>query len=286
MDRSTLKGISAMTAGMACFVVNDTLIKYEGGRIPASQIMCVRGVVTVGLLILMARLANVPIRSGSLTDPRVLARAALDALTAAAFICALPHLPLANATAINAATPILLSLMAVVVLRERIGFAHWLATAVGLVGVLLVVQPKGAGFNEWSLLCLLATVLGTWRDFTTRLIDPAIPGGSIALTNAAVVTLAAAVWSHFQAWVPLTWSDLAVLGAAAGCMAGAYRLITAAMRCGTAATVVPFRYSGLLFACLLGYLVWGESPNGLAWIGIAALVTAGVMLIRRSPAKD
>ncbi len=270
-----------MTAGIGSFVLNDALVKFESGRLPVSQIMCIRGVFATAFLVLVACAMRARVPLHSLAHPRVLTRSVLDALGSAAFVMSLVHLPLANASAINAATPLMLSLMAVLILREHISLGRWVAVAVGFLGVLLIVQPSGAAFNAWSLLCLFGTVLSATRDFFTRFIDRGIPSIVLTISNAALVAVLAGIWGLFQTWAPVATGDVLLLAAAGACMASGYLCIAIAMRTGEMSAVVPFRYCGLLFACTLGFLGWGEIPNLVAWVGMGLLVLAGVWIATR-----
>src|SRR5690606_7189607 len=111
----------------------------------------------------------------SLADRKVVMRAGFDAFATIAYLTSLFHLPIGNATAINMATPLFITLFAVIAFRERVGAGRWLALATGFTGVLLIVQPSGSAFNAWALLCLAGTLLHAARDLTTRVIDRRIP---------------------------------------------------------------------------------------------------------------
>jgi drug/metabolite transporter (DMT)-like permease len=145
--------------------------------------------------------------------------------------------------------------------------------------VLLVVQPSAAGFNAYALLCLAGTLLHASRDLTTRAIDKGIPSILITLSTAVAVTLLAGAWSLFSDWTTVTWQQLALLATASVFLSGGYFLLTVSMRGGEMSVIAPFRYAGLLFAIAIGYLVWGDVPNGLAWAGIALLVGAGLYVL-------
>ncbi len=99
--------------------------------------------------------------------------------------------------------------------------------------------------------------------------------------DVGVVTVLAGLWGLFEPWAPVAAGDLLMLAAAGACMASGYLCIAIAMRTGEMSAVIPFRYCGLLFACALGFLVWGEIPNLLAWVGMGLLVLAGVWIATR-----
>ena len=274
------RGVLAISAGMASFVANDAIVKFVSQSLPASQLIFLRGVFATALLLVIAHAMGATRRLMDLFDRRVLVRAGLDALGTVAYLVSLFHIPLANAVAINMATPLVVTVLAVIAIREKVNAARWLAIAVGFTGVLLVVQPRGAEFNAYALLCLVATLFQAARDFATRLIDHTIPSVLITLSTAIAVTLFAGVWGLFQEWTPVQPAQLGLLAAAGVFLSGGYFLFTVAMRAGEMSLIAPFRYSGLVFALLLGYAVWRHVPNAWAWAGSALLLVAGLSLMR------
>ncbi len=279
MRAANRRGILAMAGGMACFVINDSLVKYVSESLPAAQLIFLRGVFATLLLVAIAHAMRATARIHGLLDRRVLVRALFDAFATMAYLTSLFHLPIANATAINMATPLFITLFAVVAFHERVGPGRWVAIAAGFTGVLLVVQPSGAAFNAYALLCLGGTLLHASRDLMTRVIDRGIPSILITLSTALAVTVLSGVWSLFSEWRDFSATQLALLAAASVFLSGGYFLLTVAMRGGEMSLIAPFRYTGLLFAIVLGYAVWGDIPNALAWAGIALLVAAGLYVL-------
>jgi drug/metabolite transporter (DMT)-like permease len=278
----TRRGVLAMSAGMACFVSNDALVKYVSESLPSSQLIFIRGVFATLLLLLVAHAMKATSRWRALLDNRVLLRAGFDSFATMTYLTSLFHLPIANATAINMATPLVITLLAVVALHEKVGAGRWLAIATGFAGVLLIVQPTGAAFNAYSLLCLAGTLLHAGRDLTTRAIHRDIPSILITLSTAIAVTVLAGLWGVFQAWNAVTPRQFALLAAASVFLSGGYYLLTVAMRSGEMSVIAPFRYAGLLFAITLGFIVWGDVPNTVAWSGIGLVVAAGLYVLRAS----
>lgn len=274
------RGVLAMSAGMASFVTNDSLVKYVSQTLPGSQLIFIRGLFAVVLVLAIAHAMRATGHLGALRERRVLLRAGFDAFATMTYLTSLFHLPLANATAINMATPLFITLFAVIGFSEKVGPRRWAALATGFAGVLLVVQPTAAGFNAYALLCLGGTLLHASRDLTTRTIAARIPSIIITLSTAIAVTLLAGAFGLVtRDWQPVNARQLGLLAAASVFLSGGYYLLTVAMRSGEMSLVAPFRYTGLLFALVLGFLVWGEVPNALAWAGIALLVGAGIVVL-------
>ena len=274
------RGILAMAVGMASFVTNDALVKYVSQSLPSGQLIFLRGLFATVLLLSVAHAMGATRQLAGLFQRRVLQRSGFDALATMTYLTSLFHLPIGNATAINMATPFVITLFAVLALGERVGQARWLALATGFAGVLLVVQPSAAGFNAYALLCLGGTLLHAARDLTTRFIDRRLPAILITVATAVAVSVLSGIWSLFQGWAPVSLAQLGLLAAASVFLSGGYYLLIVAMREGEMSLIAPFRYTGLLFALAIGWLFWGEVPNALAWAGIALLVAAGLYVLR------
>jgi drug/metabolite transporter (DMT)-like permease len=280
MSQHNRRGILTMTGAMVFFVVNDALVKWVSTDLPTPQLIFVRGVMTTALLLALAAwMGQLRLWRSALTRS-VPTRALVDSLASFTYLTAVFHMPLGNATAINLAGPLFLTMLAVFFLHERVSLGRWALILLGFAGVLLVVQPRAGEFNSYAWLCLLAAMLHAGRDFLTRLVPAQVPSLLITLSTAMMVTLLAGVWSMFEPWRAMSTTHIGQLFAAAMCLAAGYHLLTLSMRWGDMSVIGPFRYSGLLMALLLGYLMWGDVPNGLAWCGIALVVAAGLGLLQ------
>ena len=280
------RGVLMMVGAMAGFVVNDAMVKHVSASLPAGQLIFLRGAMASLLVLAIACALGAGPRLGGALQPRVAARAAVDAFATVIYLLSLFNLPLGNATAINLAAPLFMVGFAVWFLGERPGAARWVAVGVGFLGVLCVVQPRSDGFNAWALLCLLGTLFHAARDLMTRGIDRAIPSIVITLSTAVAVTLLSGAMSLVQGWQPVNAVQLAWLGGASVFLVAGYFLIIQCMRQGEVSLTAPFRYSALLFAVVLGWLVWGEVPNTWAWGGIALLVASGLYVVHSERGRD
>lgn len=275
------RGMLSMAGAMACFVANDTVVKLVGVSMSATQLVFLRGVLATVIVLAAVWAIGAGARIREAVAPGVIARALAESAATVLYLSALFHLPLANAVAIILSVPLFIVVLAVVVLRERVGPGHWCAVGTGFVGVVLVVQPGIGDFNAYALVCLLAALAQAVRDLLTRRIASGVPAVLVTLTTTVVVTLVAGGLSLFEGWRAFDPRDLGVLALAAALLMGAYALIVDAMRHGEMSLVAPIRYSGVLYAIVLGFLVWGDVPNRLAWSGIALLVAAGLFVLYR-----
>ncbi len=270
-----------MVAAMACFIINDAIVKGVSASLPAAQLIFIRGLMATALVAVVARAGGVRLHWRELQHPWVGARAIVDALATFGYLISLFHLPIANATAINMAAPLFIAALAVPLLGERVDARRWMAIGVGFLGVLLIVQPRAEGFNGYALLCLGATFMHALRDLATRRIPASLPSLAITLATSVTVTVMAGAATAVQGWVTPSGAALAWLALTSVFLASAYHLIVASTRQGDLSAIAPFRYSGLIFALVLGWLIWGDVPDPLAWAGIALLMGAGLDLLAR-----
>jgi drug/metabolite transporter (DMT)-like permease len=274
-----------MVVAMTAFIGNDAMIKSLGERLPAAQMIVVRGVMAISLIAVVAWKMGAMARIADVARGWVVLRASFEGIGTFLYLAALFQLPLANATAINLSSPLFIAVLAVVFLRERVDRRRWLTIMVGFVGVLMVIQPRAEGFNAYAWLCLFATLIYAFRDLLTRKIPPATPSILVTLTTATVVWQMAVVILIYQGWKPMQWRDVGLLAIASVFLSAGYYAVIAAMRHGEVSVVAPFRYVGLLWALVLGYVVWGDVPNLLAWLGIVLLIAAGLFMLRQQRAR-
>lgn len=279
------RGILAMCGAMACFVGNDAVVKLASTTLSTGQLIFLRGAIMVAMVLPIVHASGASDRLREITHPRLVARALAEALATVLYLTALFHMPLANAAAISLSAPLFIVVLAVVFFRERVGPAHWLAVSAGFAGVVMVVQPGLAGFNAYALLCLASALSQAVRDILTRRIAGNVPSLLIMLSTTITVTLLAGALSAIEGWRPVGLREAGLLVLAALFLLGAYWLIVEAMRHGELSLVAPFRYTGVLFAIVLGYLFWRDVPNLPAWGGIGLLVAAGLFVLYRERSR-
>jgi drug/metabolite transporter (DMT)-like permease len=275
-------GVLSMIGAMACFIVNDGLVKYVSQTLPAAQLIFVRGVMASILVLAVAQAMGATARIGEIARGWVATRAIVDAIAAFLYLVSLFHLPIANATAINMASPLLITALAAMFMSERVGLSRWLAIGAGFIGVLLIIQPQAEGFNVFALVCFLATLLLAIRDLLTRRVHIGVSSILVTLSASVAITILAGALSLLEAWRPLDAFELGLLAIAAVFLAAAYYLIVSCTRHAEFSLTAPFRYTGLLFATFAGYVVWGDEPNVLAWCGMGLLIGSGIFILRAS----
>jgi len=277
-----LQGAVYMMGSMAAFTFNDASVKLLAPEMPLFQIIFLRGVLTTGLIIGLAyamglRTLRIPSGDRWLVAGRTLAE--LGGMVS--FLTALLHMPLANISAFLMSLPLAVSLAAAVFLGEPVGWKRLLAILVGMVGVLMIVQPGTAGFNSYSLLVLLAVALFTARDIFTRQLSDAVPSLAVAVITAGSVAIFGGLMMIPQDWAAVSPRGGMLVVLASGFIIVGYLLSIMVMRVGEVSFVAPFRYTMLIWALALGWYLFGDWPDTLTLVGAGVVVATGIFTIYR-----
>ncbi len=189
-------------------------------------------------------------------------------------------MPLATVTALGFTMPLFLTLLAVPLLGERVGWRRGSAVVVGFLGVLIIVRPTGADAAELmpSLIVLVAALAWALSMITIRRMGEAGESGVSIVLWFAIGSSLVALLASLPGWVwPSAWQWLLLLGIGI-ISAGAQLLMTDAYRSGEPTLVAPFEYSGIIWTTLLGAIIWAEAPDGWDGLGIAVLVASGLYI--------
>lgn len=276
------RGIVAMLASVVVFIFNDALIKLAAETVPSVQSIGVRGLFATlwcGLALLATGAWR---RISYAVHPRVLLRGGLEAGAAIIYLIALFQIPFAIATAVNLSTPLILTVLAVLFLNEKVRWRRWSAVGLGFVGVLMVIQPRPGDINGWTWVALTGTFLGAFRDIIARYLPPAVPTLVVSFTTAITVAVVGCAWALVEGWQPIDARALGYIMASSLLLAAGYQFLVIALRSGGEISVMgSFRYSSILWALAIGYVIWGEVPNTLAFAGIAVIVGSGLYILHR-----
>jgi drug/metabolite transporter (DMT)-like permease len=280
-----LRGILLMCASMAGFTINDTFMKSVTKTLPLFQTIGMRGLIAVvglGLLVLATRAYRVRLNRRDIG--LILLRSLADVAATVTFLTALLHMPLANLSAILQALPLLITLGAAVVYGDKIGWRRMTAILVGLVGVLIIIRPGTDGFDRWALLGVASVAFVVVRDLSVRPLQGQVPSALVALGAAVGVTMMGWVGAGVQGVEPVSATEAAkVLGAGLFLIVG-YLSSVMAMRTGDIGLVAPFRYTSLLWAIVLGLLVFGDLPDVWTLLGASIVIAAGLFTLWRERA--
>jgi drug/metabolite transporter (DMT)-like permease len=272
-----------MVAAMAGFAVEDMFLKSAARALPVGEILMIFGTGgMVGFASLAARRGERVLHPAILT-PVLLTRCAFEVAGRLFYTLAIAFTPLSSASAILQATPLVVVIGAALIFRERVGWRRWTAIAIGFAGVLIVLRPGLDGFSALSLFAVLGTLGFAGRDLATRAAPAVLSNLQLGIYGFAMMVPTGAALLVVSGGGAMPSAAAAVeLAAATIVGVAAYYALTVAMRTGEVSVVTPFRYTRLVFALILGILVFGERPDTMTLLGSAIIVTSGIYALLRS----
>lgn len=281
-QQNRLLGIGLRLGATTCFGFMAAMIKlgYEAG-VSTPELVFYR--FAFGLPPLLAWIAWSG-NFGAWRTRRPLAhvvRGALGLTTMVLAFTALSYLPLAEATTIGFAAPLFAVILSALVLKEDVGRHRWSAVAVGFLGVLIVMQPQGGGLPAIGLAIAGLSALGVASvTITIRQIGRTESTQTTVLwfTGLSMLAVGALMPFFAEAHTLQVWTILLALGFFGGI---AQLLLTAALRFAPVPVIVPFDYAQLLWAVLLGWIIWETRPPASTWIGAAVIISSGLYTLYR-----
>jgi drug/metabolite transporter (DMT)-like permease len=271
-----------MAVSMARFTANDTMTKFVSASMNMAEVVLIRGLFATELVALVAWWQGALANPRHALHPTVALRAGAEALATVCFLLALAHLQLAEISAVLQALPLAVTMGAALVFGEEVRWRRWLAIAVGFAGVLIIVRPRAEGFNAYALVAPASVACCAVRDLATKRLPEHIPSLLVSTVTAAIVTVCGALLVvPFGGWRPVSGESLMLLAAAAVLLLVGYQFIIVAMRIAQISFIAPFRYTSLLWSITLGFLVFGDVPDGLMLLGAAIVVGTGLYALYR-----
>lgn len=270
-----------MLVAVAVFALMDAGLKQLATQYPPFQVAALRGAASLPLVLAWA-LATTGVRPLlRVRWPLHLLRGVLGVAMMASFVYALRTLPLSTAYALFFIAPLLITALSVPFLGERVGPRRWTAIAVGLVGVLVLLRPTGAGLLSLAALAvLLAALMYATSAITVRVLARSDSTQAMMVWLMALMAFGAGALA-IPGWVPLRADDgWIILGIGVAGALGQYA-ITEAFRLGEASLIAPLEYTALVWGVLLDATVWGVLPDAVTWLGAAIIIASGVYLLRR-----
>ena len=279
VDRPAL-GIALMLVGIAGFSVMDAIIKWLTADYSVAQIVALRSWFGLPLLCLFA-LHGGGLKSLKTSRPLVhVGRYLLVLALSFSFFWALSQMKLVDAIAITFAAPIFITALSVPLLKESVGLHRWVAIIIGFCGVLIMLRP-GMGVFHWAAVVVLGSVVVyALLMITTRAFKSTESTATLMLYPQLGMTLTGIVFAPFF-WVTPSLGDFGLFALAGLFGSVGVMCLTHAFRLGPAAVISPFEYSALIWATLLGFLLWGELPDSFTLIGAAIVIASGLYIIYR-----
>jgi drug/metabolite transporter (DMT)-like permease len=269
-----------MTLALFLLTLGDAMTKWLGQNYPVGQIICLRGV------FMLLPIAIMTARSGGIASLRVnkptdiALRSVLFIGTTALIATSMILLPLADAAAILFAGPLFITAIAPWILNEIVGWRRWTAVTVGFVGVLVMLRPTPEAIQILALIPLTAALCSAFRDVVTRKISPTESTNAIMFWSTLALITVSALSAPFG-WVAPSISELGLF-ATSGVLVGiAHYMMIESYRAADASVVSPFKYTAILWAVALGYIIWDDKPDAFILIGSFLVIGSGLYILYR-----
>ena len=286
-----------LSGGIGITSVQDGFIKLLSGAYPFPQMQTIRcGLALLAIFTLMAFRGD--LGALKIAKPRLLVvRSFTLAAASALFYVGLAAIPLADASAIYFAMPLMVAALSGLVIGETVGVWRWVAAAAGFVGVVLTISPGSSVFEPASLVALAATLLYAVGHMLARPLGDTVSLSAMAFYQCAAFVFVALILAglfgtglfHSDAhvslsyltrpWVMPTLADsIILLGCAAAAAFGMF-IYSAAYRLASPSFVAPFEYTSMFWAAALGFIMFGDLPKLATVYGAAIIAGAGLPLI-------
>lgn len=270
-----------MVAAVGTLALMDACLKALSPHYPAIQVAALRGLCAMPIVLAWIAWRG---RFASLLRVRWglhLMRGAISIAMLSLFAYALRGLPLSETYTLFFVAPLMITAMSALVLGERIGRARWIAIAVGMAGVLVVLRPTGEGLVSLPGLAVLAAAAGyAVSAITVRILSRTDTTESMMFWLTGMLAVGATALAA-RGWVPVAREHHAILLALAATGAFGQYAITEAFRHGEASVVAPFEYTALAWGLVLDFALWGVLPEPIVYAGAAIIIASGVYLVHR-----
>lgn len=270
-----------MSIAMLLFPAMDAVAKWlVMADISSTQVIAVRSWIMIpAILVALALKGNL----GDLRSARPLAHAGrgmLGFIAPFTFFTALEDLPLANATVIFFSSTFIMTALSAILLREQVGFHRWTAVVVGFIGVIIAINPGQGGNLTGYLLVLCSAMMYAFLFLSGRHLTATDTVISLVFSLNLMMGVVASVllpWS----WVAMSWETLGMALLMTVIALLAHIAITAAFSRAQVSVLAPFEYTSLIWAAIIGYLVWGNLPSLNMWVGATIIIACGLYVIHR-----
>ncbi len=276
---AAIAGIGLMLGGIFLFALNDALGKWLIATYSVGQLLLIR---SIAALIVLAPFIWREGCDAFRVPPRPfvqILRVVFSTLEVACFYWALAYLPLADVMTYYLAGPIYVTAISATLLREPVDWRAWVAVIVGFCGVILALRPSTATLTPAALVAIAGSFSFSLLMICTRMVH-----GTSDIVLVTTQTVGALVFGAVIApvtWVALTWRDGALLVLLGIVAMVAHVCVNRSLKLASASVVVPYQYTMIVWAVLLGYLVFGDIPNMATLVGAAIIIAAGIYIFVR-----
>ena len=277
-DRS-FTGIAWLLGGFVLLVLSDASAKWLVESHSVVQVVSMRAAVVVSCLTAFYAVRNRQVlRPGNLKMQ--LTRGSFACCSQYLFILGLSYVQLAEAAAAAYLGPVILTALAPFILGERVGIHRWSAVLLGFVGMLIMLRPFAEGIAWAMLIPACSAVFGALRDLITRRMrGRGHPVTVLMYSN--LITASVGLPFLLIYWQPFTLLQLGLLILSSALIGVAHLMHIQAFRLEEASVLAPFRYTGIVWGVLFGFLIWGVLPDRWVIVGAIVVIASGLYIFWR-----
>jgi drug/metabolite transporter (DMT)-like permease len=279
------RGIMFMIGSTILFAGVNAVVKWEVALYPVGEVAFLRsafGLIPLYLIIL-PRTGLAVLRTARLGAH--VKRALSQFISQMAMFLAFWLMPLASAVAISFAAPLFTTLLSIVILKEKVGPHRWSALAVGFVGVLLITHPGSGTFQIAVLLPLLNAVMISTVAIAIRRMSTTESTETLAIYQLTLITVFNACLLPLGCEAP-SWNDFGMIALAGLGNGIAQYWWTKALHLAPPSAIVPFNYLSLVWATIIGFVVWGDVPTQGLVVGAVIVVASGLYIFWRETVRS
>ncbi len=274
---AVLAGIALMTGGIFLFSLNDAMGKWLVATYSVGQVLLLRSLAALAVLAVLLRGEGLASFRAAPRPGLQLVRIVLSTLEVACFYWAVAYLPLADVMTYYLAGPLYVAGLSALVLRERIDRVQGICVAAGFAGVIVALDPSRAALTWPALVALAGSLFFALLMVTTRMLRGT--SDTVLVTGQTLGALGLGLVLAPFAWVPPSALDVGLLSLLGIVAMGAHMCVNRALKLAPASTVVPYQYTLIIWAVVLGYLVFGDVPKAPVLVGAAIIAGAGLALL-------
>lgn len=292
-----MRGILFLLLAMLIGSLQSVAVKWIGGNYSVLEIVTLRSLVALPLTLLFFRLEGGKGLPATQQPKLECVRGIFLFLSYTTYMMGLAALPLADVESIRFSGPLMITILSVLMLSERVELRRWLALIVGFMGVLLIIRPGSANFNEGTLFILISVLFYALNAILTRKLQGTDSSATMAyfstwvyLGATLVVSPLAAVVGEtpdahpsiaflFHAWTLPTLLDLTIMFGLGFVWAAWMYFMTRAYSVAQASVVAPFEYASLPISIMWGFIIWHELPTVMTVAGASLTLLSGMYIL-------
>ena len=277
--RGVMIGIAFMLIATLAFSINDVLGKFLVATYSVGQILMMRSI--AALLVLSPFVYREGIEAFRVAPRPLLqvARVVLGTLEVACFYAAVVYISLADAISFYLASPIYVTALSAIFLKERVGLWRWSAVLIGFVGVVIALNPSAGSFGLGSLIALVGSIFYAFLILLTRKLNET--SNVVLAATQASGSLIFGVTASFLTWTPIALLDVPLLLLLGVVSIGSIVLVNQSLKLAPASVVIPYQYTMIVWAVIFGYIFFADQPQTHTVVGACIIIGSGLFIFLR-----